>query len=103
MTTSENMNVNDGEIIALKRDVALLLKMDSYQDMTDEEISSIIEWEKSISYEDGYNDALKSDTKAKSDELQQAYVRTVQEQSEVLQSLYSSVVHLFDADPEDVS
>ena len=45
-------------IIPVVRDVNILLSLDTYQGMSDEEIDSIIEFKKQMSYNEGYNTAV---------------------------------------------
>ena len=77
----------EGEIIEFQRDVNVLLLMDSYQDMTDAEIESIIEFKMGMAHDAGYHQAMEDARLVAENQLLNAQIAKVQAATDVLQSM----------------
>ena len=77
----------EGEIIEFQRDVNVLLLMDSYQDMTDAEIESIIEFKMGMARDAGYHQAMEDARLVAENQLLNAQIAKVQAATDVLQSM----------------
>ena len=74
-------------IIELQRDVNVLLLMESYQDMTDAEIDSIIEFKMDMAHDEGYHEAMEDARLVAENQLMHAQIAKVQAATDVLQSM----------------
>ena len=77
----------DGQIIELQRDLNVLLEMESYQDMTDAEIQSIIDYKVGIARRDGYQDAVHDSLLVSQQQIFAAHTARVEASAAVLQSM----------------
>lgn len=77
----------EGEIIELVRDLNVLLKMDSYQDMSDAEIQSIIDYRVECARADARNEMVSETQFQEERELAAARTAHAQAAADVLQSM----------------
>ena len=80
----------EGELIPIKRDINVLLKMDSYQDMTDEEIDAIIEYRVNVAVKKTLNEAVE----ARIIECEQTLLAVVEERAKTAQSVLKSMLEI---------
>lgn len=82
----------EGEIVEFQRDVNVLLLMDSYQDMTDAEIESIIEFKMGMAHDEGYHQAMEDTRLVAENQLLNAQIAKVQAATDVLQSMLETEI-----------
>lgn len=80
----------EGNIIPIKHDIDVLLHMESYQDMTDEEIDSIIEYRINVAV----NRALSEEVEAHIAECEQTLISMVEERSKATQGVLQSMLNI---------
>lgn len=76
----------EGEIIEYVRDINVLLEMDSYQDMSDAEIQSIIDYKVEQAKIEGALDERNSEDSAGRAQIRAARLENVQRANAVLES-----------------
>lgn len=74
-------------IIELKRDIDTLLSLDTYQDMTDEEIESLIEYHKKVAAREARIEERSDAQLIASIQMQQAQLERVETAQRVLESM----------------
>lgn len=74
-------------IIELQRDINVLLEMDSFQDMTDAEIQSVIDYFRNLGRTEGRIEATLDEQLIAEQQIVQAHIAGVEAANAVLQSM----------------
>lgn len=74
-------------IIELQRDINVLLEMDSFQDMTDAEIQSVIDYFRAMGRTEGRIEATLDEQLIAEQQIVQAHIASVEAANAVLQSM----------------
>lgn len=90
MTTDEQQE----NIVPIKREISVLLMMDSYQDMTDEEIDSLIDYKIEQALKDAEIKLLYNKNTAETEARVAAYAETSQKTMELVESILNRPLEL---------
>ena len=89
------MTTEETNLIPIKRDIGVLLSLDTYQGMTDEEIDSIIEFKCNLARQEGANAA---ETKAR----EEAYTQLAKDTKDTNQKMQETLNQILGTIPQFV-